>query len=235
MTDGTNFMKYELYQPPSTVPGAACSYAAPVRWGTAGAEIFNPGALPSKASRTTTCAVRYLRDRISRRPPSATRWSPPSTSNGHEHAPRARPLSRDAPRGDSGLRGPPRRILGAVKSPQARTLQRSPFHATIVAAATARVRRGIGFLHPSKARCDRRGTLPRPSPSASRGSLGGCVSCHPDPGGALFHEQQRPSDAHERELGDAAVPGERPVRGRRAGRARSSSRRRRTSSFSPPS
>ena len=52
MTDGTNFMSYELYQPPTTVPGAACSYAAPVRWGTAGAQIFTPGAAPSKAART---------------------------------------------------------------------------------------------------------------------------------------------------------------------------------------
>jgi len=52
MTDGTNFMNYELYQPPSTVPAAACSYAAPVRWGTAGVQIFTPGAAPSKAGRT---------------------------------------------------------------------------------------------------------------------------------------------------------------------------------------
>ena len=52
MSDGTNFMTYELYQPPSTVPGAACSYAAPVRWGTTGAEIFTPGAAPSKAALT---------------------------------------------------------------------------------------------------------------------------------------------------------------------------------------
>jgi len=52
MIAGANFMNYELYQPPSTVPGAACSYAAPVRWGTTGTEIFNPGAAPSKAART---------------------------------------------------------------------------------------------------------------------------------------------------------------------------------------
>ena len=52
MISGANFMNYELYQPPSTVPGAACSYAAPVRWGLVGAQIFTPGAAPSKASRT---------------------------------------------------------------------------------------------------------------------------------------------------------------------------------------
>ena len=52
MGDGTNFMNYQLYQPPSTVPGAACSYASPTRWGTAGGEIFTPGAAPSKATRT---------------------------------------------------------------------------------------------------------------------------------------------------------------------------------------
>jgi spore coat protein U-like protein len=52
MIAGANFLNYELYQPPSTVPGAACSYAAPVRWGTAGGEIFTPGAAPSKVART---------------------------------------------------------------------------------------------------------------------------------------------------------------------------------------
>jgi len=52
MIAGVNFLNYELYQPPSTVPGVACSYAAPVRWGLAGAQIFTPGAAPSKAART---------------------------------------------------------------------------------------------------------------------------------------------------------------------------------------
>ena len=52
MNAGGNFMSYELYQPPNTTPNTACTYATPVRWGTVGAQIFTPGAAPSKASRT---------------------------------------------------------------------------------------------------------------------------------------------------------------------------------------
>jgi len=52
MNAGANFLNYELYQPPSTVPGTACTYASPVRWGLAGAQIFNPGVAPSKLART---------------------------------------------------------------------------------------------------------------------------------------------------------------------------------------
>ena len=52
MTDGTNFMDYEIYQPPSTVAGAACTWVTPQRWGTAGAEIFTPTAPPTMAART---------------------------------------------------------------------------------------------------------------------------------------------------------------------------------------
>ena len=52
-----------------------------------------PGRPPARPPGLTTCAVRYRRDRISRRPPSTTPWSPPSTSNGHEHAPTLRPPS----------------------------------------------------------------------------------------------------------------------------------------------
>src|ERR1019366_6897779 len=36
----------------TTTPVAFGSYAAPVRWGTAGGEIFTPGAAPSKVART---------------------------------------------------------------------------------------------------------------------------------------------------------------------------------------
>jgi len=53
MTDGVpNYMNYELYQPPNTTPGAACSYTSPTVWGTAGANLFTPAAAPSKAART---------------------------------------------------------------------------------------------------------------------------------------------------------------------------------------
>jgi spore coat protein U-like protein len=52
MSDGTNFMNYEIYQPPSDVPATACTWVSPVRWGDTGAEIFTPQAAPSKAART---------------------------------------------------------------------------------------------------------------------------------------------------------------------------------------
>jgi spore coat protein U-like protein len=51
LTDGTNFMNYEIYQPATNAVGAACAYTQ--RWGTAaGAETFSPVAAPSKAART---------------------------------------------------------------------------------------------------------------------------------------------------------------------------------------
>jgi spore coat protein U-like protein len=53
MSDGVpNFMNYALYQPPNNTPGAACSYASPTTWGTAGLELFTPAAAPSRAART---------------------------------------------------------------------------------------------------------------------------------------------------------------------------------------
>jgi spore coat protein U-like protein len=53
MSDGVpNFMNYELYQPPSTTPATACTYAAPTVWGTAGANLFTPAAAPSTAARS---------------------------------------------------------------------------------------------------------------------------------------------------------------------------------------
>jgi spore coat protein U-like protein len=53
MSDGVpDFMNYELYQPPSTTPATACSYAGPTVWGTAGANLFVPAAAPSTAARS---------------------------------------------------------------------------------------------------------------------------------------------------------------------------------------
>ena len=52
MTDGTNFMNYEIYQPPTTAAGAACTWVSPVRWGTVVGETFTPTASPGKAART---------------------------------------------------------------------------------------------------------------------------------------------------------------------------------------
>jgi spore coat protein U-like protein len=46
MTDGTNFMNYDLYKPLTNVVGAACAYTT--RWGaTAGTDDFVPTAAPA--------------------------------------------------------------------------------------------------------------------------------------------------------------------------------------------
>ncbi len=49
---GSNLMTYELYQPPSATPGAACSYSSPAVWGNSGAGLFTPAAAPDKNART---------------------------------------------------------------------------------------------------------------------------------------------------------------------------------------
>ncbi len=48
----TNLMTYELYQPPNTTPGSACTYASPTVWGTAGVNLFTPAAAPDKNARS---------------------------------------------------------------------------------------------------------------------------------------------------------------------------------------
>lgn len=50
LSDGSEFITYELYHPSSTTPGAACAYTQ--SWGTAGGAIFTATSAPSKASRT---------------------------------------------------------------------------------------------------------------------------------------------------------------------------------------
>jgi spore coat protein U-like protein len=54
MSDGaTHTMNYEIYQPPNTTPGTACTYVSPQRWGTtAGVQTFTPAASPGVAART---------------------------------------------------------------------------------------------------------------------------------------------------------------------------------------
>jgi Uncharacterized secreted protein len=49
-TAATTFLTYELYQPPSATPGAACSYVGATVWGS-GTSAFSPGAAPNKNSR----------------------------------------------------------------------------------------------------------------------------------------------------------------------------------------
>ncbi len=48
----SDHLTYELYQPPSTTPGTACTYPAATVWGTSGSNVFASGAAPSKAART---------------------------------------------------------------------------------------------------------------------------------------------------------------------------------------
>ena len=50
MTDGTDFISYELYKPVSAVPGAACAYTTV--WGTGAVNGLVPVAAPSNAART---------------------------------------------------------------------------------------------------------------------------------------------------------------------------------------
>jgi spore coat protein U-like protein len=54
MLGGTSgeFLTYELFQPPNTTPGTACTYPGTTVWGTSGANLFTPTAAGSKAART---------------------------------------------------------------------------------------------------------------------------------------------------------------------------------------
>jgi spore coat protein U-like protein len=58
MTNGSDFLTYELYQPPNTTPGTACTYPPVTVWGTSGANLFTPTSPTSKASRLyNVCGV----------------------------------------------------------------------------------------------------------------------------------------------------------------------------------
>jgi len=43
---------YELYQPPSSAPGTACSFPGTAAWGPSGAQTFTPGAPNGRGSRS---------------------------------------------------------------------------------------------------------------------------------------------------------------------------------------
>jgi len=49
---GSDMMTYELYQPPDSTPGTACSYASATIWGNSGGGLFTPAAAPNKNART---------------------------------------------------------------------------------------------------------------------------------------------------------------------------------------
>ena len=48
----SDYLNYELYKPPGTTAGTACSFPGSVVWGTAGANLFSATAAPSKAVRS---------------------------------------------------------------------------------------------------------------------------------------------------------------------------------------
>ena len=47
----TDFLTYELYQPPNNVAGTACSFPGATVWGTAGPNLLAPTAAPNKTAR----------------------------------------------------------------------------------------------------------------------------------------------------------------------------------------
>ena len=47
-----SFLAYELYQPASNAPGAACAYGGARVWGGAGAEVFSASSAPSRHPRS---------------------------------------------------------------------------------------------------------------------------------------------------------------------------------------
>jgi spore coat protein U-like protein len=50
-TSATDYLVYELYQPPSASPTTACTFPASVVWGTSGANLFTPTAPSNKNAR----------------------------------------------------------------------------------------------------------------------------------------------------------------------------------------
>ena len=49
---GTDVLAYQLYQPPNTTPGTACTFPGGTVWGTSVATTFTPTAPSSKAGRS---------------------------------------------------------------------------------------------------------------------------------------------------------------------------------------
>jgi spore coat protein U-like protein len=50
MTDGADFLAYEIFHPSTNAPGAACAYTTV--WGNSGAALFTPTSPANKAART---------------------------------------------------------------------------------------------------------------------------------------------------------------------------------------
>ena len=52
-TSATDYLNYELYQPPGSSPNAACNFTSSlVVWGSSGSNLFTPSAPASKANRS---------------------------------------------------------------------------------------------------------------------------------------------------------------------------------------
>ena len=49
---GSDVLAYQLYQPPNTTPGTACTFPGSTVWGTSVAQTFTPTAPSSKTGRT---------------------------------------------------------------------------------------------------------------------------------------------------------------------------------------
>jgi spore coat protein U-like protein len=49
---GSDVLAYQLYQPPNTTPGTACTFPGSTVWGTSVAQTFTPTAPASKAGRS---------------------------------------------------------------------------------------------------------------------------------------------------------------------------------------
>jgi spore coat protein U-like protein len=48
----TDFLTYELYQPPNNTTGTSCAFPGTTVWGTTGANLFSPTAAPNNTVRT---------------------------------------------------------------------------------------------------------------------------------------------------------------------------------------
>lgn len=48
----SDYLTYELYQPPNNLTGTACTFPGTTVWGTSGANLLSPGAALNKTTRT---------------------------------------------------------------------------------------------------------------------------------------------------------------------------------------
>ncbi len=51
LSGASDFLIYELYQPPNNAAGTACAFPGSTVWGSAGGNLFSPTAAPAKTAR----------------------------------------------------------------------------------------------------------------------------------------------------------------------------------------